>query len=272
MPRTSAWYGFGRDSNLDEGIRALTSGDLAVAAERFDSVLSQGGDPTVVRLAKSHLISTLKELALEDVRVGNCDTAIERIEWALKQADYPDLNAIRGRALAGLGDIDGARESLERALALNPRFSCALGGLQALSNEAADSDRLEKLASVLDAHFSHESGSAERWIEESARFAQAGQTVEAIANMESATLAFPTYPDLKCRLGELLLQIDEVEAALAQFDVALSLNSGYTEALANRGVALNRLRRTAEADAAFRELYRLDPHHPVAILEQGGRR
>lgn len=89
--------------------------------------------------------------------------------------------------------------------------------------------------------------------------------------------AFTTHtgsrPQLFHALGTVCLETGQYGAALTYFDSALALQPRYPEALANRGLAKEKLHRTEEARQDFREALQLNPdlevaQHNLAVTHQ----
>lgn len=70
--------------------------------------------------------------------------------------------------------------------------------------------------------------------------------------LEEVTAGGHAFADAHQLLGVALALLGQNERALAEFDRALELNPRYLEALIHRGLVLNELGRSAEADESFR--------------------
>jgi len=69
--------------------------------------------------------------------------------------------------------------------------------------------------------------------------------------LESVVDSGRAFADVHHLLGVSLSLLGQGERALAELDRALQLNPDYVEALIHRGLVLNELGRTEEAEAAF---------------------
>jgi len=74
----------------------------------------------------------------------------------------------------------------------------------------------------------------------------------------------PGYADVRCRYGETLLELGQVDAAIAQFEAALKINSKYADAMAALGVAQLRSGDPNSARCSFDQVLDWNPEHPVA--------
>jgi Flp pilus assembly protein TadD len=77
----------------------------------------------------------------------------------------------------------------------------------------------------------------------------------------------PRFADVRCKHGQVLLQLDEVEQAIAEFREAVTINPRYADAYAMLGIAYRRAGQHEEARDAFRAALEADPNHAVAALE-----
>ena len=75
--------------------------------------------------------------------------------------------------------------------------------------------------------------------------------------------------DVRCRHGQVLLSLDEIEQAVAEFREAVSINARYADGYAYLGVALRRGGYEDQAMDAFRAALQIDPAHVVAQAEVG---
>ncbi|MEH2197078.1 tetratricopeptide repeat protein [Nostoc sp.] len=76
-------------------------------------------------------------------------------------------------------------------------------------------------------------------------------------------------PRLLFELGNLLLTVNEYEAAIASYDQALKLKPDKHEAWNNRGVALGKLVRYEEAIASYDQVLKLKPDYHLAWNNRG---
>jgi tetratricopeptide (TPR) repeat protein len=82
---------------------------------------------------------------------------------------------------------------------------------------------------------------------------------EQLRLLEEALNLAPDDPIVAEQRGAFFLETGIPQAALEEFDRAISLHGRNAQSLANRGVALHVLGRTREATASFREALDLDP-------------
>jgi protein O-GlcNAc transferase len=100
-----------------------------------------------------------------------------------------------------------------------------------------------------------------------ARRGAPGQAAELVTR---AIRAAPGRPDLHMSLANLLMNAGNVSAAAASYAAAAQLDPGSFEATANHGIALARLRRYAEAEAALQRALALKPASEPVLTSLAG--
>jgi len=100
-------------------------------------------------------------------------------------------------------------------------------------------------------------------------FLNAGQIPDAIARLRSLNSAQETSHVRSNLIGLIYLSAKENLSALAWFDQAVRLNPRYSEALSNRGDALQELNRNADALASYDEALRLGCVHAALFYNRG---
>jgi tetratricopeptide (TPR) repeat protein len=133
------------------------------------------------------------------------------------------------------------------------RFACALAALgrgQFSSAEAALSRFLEESRTPSERAFLlNKRGVARMGLEQ-----RDAARVDFIAALE----AVESYPPALTNLGNLLLEGGDLDAAIAQYQRAITRDREYAIAYLNLGVAYKRLGRVDEAVRALREAQRLE--------------
>ncbi len=100
-------------------------------------------------------------------------------------------------------------------------------------------------------------------------FLNAGQIPEALARLGGLSCARESGYVKSNLIGLIYLSARENLSALSWFDQAVRLNPRYSEALSNRGAALQQLNRGAEALASYDEALRLGFVHPTLFYNRG---
>lgn len=284
MSLSGKWFGFGKNEDLDEGIRAREAGNLELAIEKFERAMkSQSTD--VKQLAKAEIVPCLKFQTQHWLAIGEAGSALKTAKRAVElNPNFVDLIVLHSRALAMKGETNGALKSLVAALALNPRaeepklrlIQLALSHpekelktfnpWQDWKRERNIPDGEEGLA-VIDEMIGNLNDRAQVLLADAkAKIAERNYS-EAAALLRNAAELRPGYADVQCLLGQCLLELDQVDNALPHFERAIEINPKYAEAHAQRGIALKRMRRADDAKRAFERVLAINPHHVIAALE-----
>lgn len=125
-----------------------------------------------------------------------------------------------------------------------------------------------KLVSAVD--FSQEvPKAAKKSYEQSLKLSKEGKTAEAIALLQDAIKAFPTYLLALNRLGEQYMVSNKPDEAQPFFERALAVNPKYPLAHINLGVIFYEQKRFTEAIEHLEAANRVDESYPVAHLHLG---
>jgi Tfp pilus assembly protein PilF len=299
MAIATKWFGFGRDSNYDLGLQAYDRGEFERAAELFTSCLDSTSDPATLRLARFYLVESHIRMGETALQAGNAALATAALACALDlEPSYADVHFRLALAWGAAGDEAKEREHVEAALALNPNFAEAVFcfGVLEIENERPEAgwahiDRALAIEPVLDgihlaaARKRFAAGDVERACQGLRRqigvrrdnanaHAEAADSLvherkfkEAAFEYEAAIRLAPHYPDVRCKYGQALLELDRIDEAEQQFCAALDINPKYVEAMAQLGIAQMRLGRAGEARETFKRVLALDPFHVIAAQE-----
>lgn len=233
---------------------------------------------------------------------GKLREACELYRMAAKSAPgYARAHLNLGIALDALGDMDGARASLENALALDPAEPFAnynLGRLHYLRGALPWSERLLRealrarpeffearfmLGCVLQsrgnpaaAALEFEAALREQPDNFGALFRYAG-VLRALGGFDGAKAALRRALALDARnadawaaLSDVLQATDDAEGAARALDELLRLRPDWADAHYNLGTVLKGLMRPAQAEQAFRRALELEPAHAGAARMLGG--
>lgn len=285
MSLAGKWYGFGKDPNFDAGLRAFEADQFVLAAEMFREVLKSRVDEDLKKQARSFLVTSLSAVGRRLVKESRPIEAREAFREALGLSPrYPDLWLGLAMAAGRLEDDATERGALEKARELNPTYARAIlyegllalkAGDAALASEiftqlpagAAPEGPVEFLIDALEATFESEGDEANVLAAQGDQAGKDGEFDIAAALYRQAVQLQPRYADIRCKLGQALLELDSVEEAEAQFREAVAVNPEYAEGWAQLGIALKRQQRSAEAKQAFLRAYKIAPHHPIAKME-----
>ena len=175
---------------------------------------------------------------------------------AAERATDARAHALLARVLAARDDLAGARQSVDRALALDAKSVPALVESAALAKRAGDVDRavadLGALIAVqpLFAGFHHDLGVLEL---------DRGNLAEARDALTRAKGLAPNLAETRFKLGNVEFREEQWAAAAAEYQVALQLKPDGIETAINLGEALLKLDRPKDAVVAFRRAAALDP-------------
>lgn len=244
---------------------------------------------------RQELATALAEVAAAAREAGDLAQAQRALELATRTQDWADLHCRLGMVLVERGRRAEARQSFDRALALNPRYRAAaveralldaregriaeaMETLRAMANDhlagepSAFEQGLERLreADFEDAapllHRGLEPGDA--WIEaqlhDYQRLVYEGDMAGALAHVRAATLERPGYPDLHLLLGAHELQMGAVDDALESLSRALELHPEYHAARVEFARALETVGDTTQALAQLEMVLAGQPAHAEA--------
>mgnify|MGYP000961318604 CR=1 FL=1 len=303
MSFVGKWFGFGRNPHFDNGVRAYEKGAFDVALEQFKICAASEPDAGTRERAKSYQAGCLGKLARASLVSGDSARAVSLLREAVTvRPRFADLLLLLAEAHLADGNEEASAESAVAALAINPQYANALLFLARLNlkqgkgkdamihlEQAVLSDgRLAETPheDVRDYIISGDLPGALNALREvrvpTARDANelAGQGDEHArqARWADAEEAYrqaleiaPRYADIRCRHGQALLELGELEGAANAFREAIAINSNYSEAYALLGVALKRSGDAEGAKDAFHQALSIDPNHPIAKFESGGR-
>jgi predicted O-linked N-acetylglucosamine transferase (SPINDLY family) len=169
----------------------------------------------------------------------------------------------RGNELLRRGELQGALECFERALALDPRDAVALTDCGTVLQELrrpeqaiAHYDRALRIAPASAVAYNNR-GNALRTLR---RYG------EALESLEAALRIQPAFAEALNNRGNVLRELDRLEEALASFEASLELRPAFAMAHTNRGHTLLDLRRPREALASFASALRQVPDEAEALF------
>lgn len=291
------WFGFGKSEHFDEGIRLYQAGEYQACIDAFKICLSSDPDASTRERAKSYMAGAYGRVARGLVDAGNWVDALHALDEAvLLRPGFADLRIQRARVFDALGRHEDRKFEIRFALDLNPRYGFAIlrdgiyklehgeGGIERVresivADPRLDSDLFREAMALFEAGKTAEAITAFKQVvpvtktdpEEIVRvadeFAHDGRWQDAAEAYRRALDIAPRFADVRCKYGQILLQLDEVEQAIAEFREAVTINPRYSDGYAMLGIAFRRAAREDEALEAFRVALEIDPGHTVAALE-----
>ncbi len=223
---------------IQRGKEALDRREYAAALKDFQDVLSR--NPRFAD-ARHYTGLCLSFLGYPDAALVEFDQAIEL------NPRYIEAHINRAITLNELGRFDDAREAFNRAVAIEKETNGPY--------PAAASARLANGHAML-----------------GDMYQDAGASDEAIRQYRRA-LELRAFPDIRVRLGKLLLQNDQPEEAAIELEKVLATNPAYTAAQLDLGLAYFRIGRRDAAVAQWSSVQERDPHNAqvrayFSLLEQ----
>ena len=262
--------------------------------------LAQGACEKILKLHATHLDTLLLSAQIAG-QTGDLERAVRLLDMAVTLAPgQPSAWCNRGLALQGLGRLDAALDSYERALGLKQDYAIAHFNRANLLNQLGRADEAlhayeRAVAAKPDfapAHYNHgvlllqrseldaAAASFGRAIASDARYAEAyynravvrqqlERWTEALVDYDHAIALRSRYAEAHCNRGVVLQRMERLDDALAACDTAIALRDGYAEAHSNRGVVLHRQRRLEEALASFERAIALKGGFANAYANRG---
>ena len=293
------WFTFGKNEHYDEGIRLYQLGEYLDAIEQFKICLASDPDVSTRERARSYMAGSLGKLARKSVAVGEWVEALHSLDDAITlRPGFADLRILRAQVFDALGKHEDRMFEIRFSLDLNPKYGFAIlhDGIYKMehgeqeegiarvresiqADPRLDSDVYKAAMADFDSGQVGEAIKGFKRVvpvmktdpEEIAKGADALALERRWSDAEEAYRraieAAPGFADFRCKHGQVLLQLDEVEQAIAEFREAVTINPRYADAYAMLGVALRRARREEEAVEALRAALQIDPAHPVASQE-----
>jgi len=292
------WYAFGEDPDLDAGVRAYEAGDDAQAADFLRASLARLRDRALRERARNYLAGALGRRAKLNVKSGDWESAARCLTEAVStRPQFADLHMALAVALDRLGKPGERDIEVEAALRLNGQYGHAVlfdaarmleageeveglaRAFEAVSLDPSldttgfregidlvDTGELAQGAERLRQAVPERQASQEVALEGDRAMAE-GRWAEATASYRRSVAEAPGFADLRCRLGQALLEAGDLDGATAEFTEAVRLNPKYAEAHALLGVAYRRALDEDSAQAAFQKALEADPTNVIAKQE-----
>lgn len=205
---------------------------------------------------------------------------LEKAEHILREVlehddRFADVHDMLGVIAHSRGNFVQAERHFERALELNPLYTEAALNLAVTYN---DRGKYEAARRVYGRIKGKPTGAvhtldpfargklANMHADLAQAYADLGLPREAIDELEKGVSLCPTFADLRTRLGNLLRQVNDLNAAREQYEAALQSRPGYVPARVHLGVTLLALGRSEDAEAAWQAALETDPDNPQAKM------
>ncbi|MCC3535373.1 MAG: tetratricopeptide repeat protein [Microcoleus sp. PH2017_25_DOB_D_A] len=158
--------------------------------------------------------------------------ALGAVSAGFVPSEAADAELRLGRDLQQQGNLGGAIECYQRAIAIDPNYAAAHSNLGVVKQ-------------------------------------QSGRLTEAIAHYRQALEIDPNLAETASNLGSALAEAGENEGAIAQYQRALSLNPNCAEALVNLGLLREEQGDVGEAVRLYEQAIQVNPDCAVAYLNLG---
>lgn len=285
------------EATYNLGLLTLDQGDAAGAVRLFEQAVERAGGPARAR-AWFSLGRALAKAQRRDEALAAYDKAIEyqpayplpRYNQAVLHADEGTADALaqadalldqtlalqpdfapawflRGVLRSRAGNDAGALEAYETAARFDPRFWKARYNAGVVALRLGRVAQADQVFSRLVADFPER---AEAWFNLGRVAYRHGDFAAARGHYEAAIERNGgAYPEAQLNLGLTLRQLDELDAALAQFDTLLARDPENAAAWLNRGLVLQHRKRWDEARAAYRRAAELREGYAAAWYNLG---
>jgi tetratricopeptide (TPR) repeat protein len=221
---------------------------------------------------------TLLVLAREHYDRRDYDRAEHLLKQVLARVDrYADVHHLAAMIARERGDFVKASEHLERAVAINPRYTEALLALAITYNDLGRYDESREVRERLAAAQAPQAGALAEDLDpfvlgkianQHAALAQAykdaGCFEDALRELGRAVELRPGFVDLRVKLAALLRDAGRVDEAIEQLIDACARRPSYVEGRVQLGLAYYAAGNRKEAREALRAALAIDPDHDRA--------
>lgn len=237
-----------------------------------------GPASTMLRSPVADRTQTLLVLAREHYDRREYDRAEHLLSQVLAREDrYADVHHLVAMIARERGDFVRASTHLERAVAINPRYTEALLALAITYNDLGRYDESREVRERLAASQAPLEGAlaedldpfvlgkiANQHADLAQAYRDAGCFEDALRELGRAVALRPGFVDLRVRLASLLRDAGRVEEAIDQLTDACARRPSYVEGKVQLGLAYFAAGRRPEAREALRAALQIDPDHDRA--------
>jgi putative PEP-CTERM system TPR-repeat lipoprotein len=206
---------------------------------------------------------------MASVRGGDMDRALKEIDaLAKRQPNNPLSRTLEGKARIAKRDVAGARESYERALALNPAYLPAARDLAALDLADNKPDKAKKRIETIIAKDPKNAGAYLSLAELRMRSGAPADEVERLIN--NAVEAKPNWSVPRRVLVNFYMSVSKPHKAVEAAQNALAAIPDNPELLEGLGTALTATGDRQGALNTYQALARHQPNSPTPYLRMAG--
>jgi eukaryotic-like serine/threonine-protein kinase len=281
-------------NEFDGAVEAARAGRFARGTAQVERALGRERPATSRRIAAVEALGKVAQLAEAG---GDPAAAAAALETALRlQPDYADLWLRRARLLLALQRRPEARQALDRALALNPRYVAArleralldaaegfigealeslraLGGETAVAEPGVFREGLESLARaeweeaavLLQRALALEAPPDGGPLERARALLESGEAAAAIEVLQGALADHAVWPDLHYLLGSAELERGQFDDALSSLAHALELHPDFHAARLQFARALEGVGARAQAVEQVMLVLQREPGNAEAL-------
>ncbi len=297
MAMLGKWIGFSIEELFEQALEAFQAGDWDSSIERFTTILELAGDATMLRIGRLRLAQSYASLGRKFAAEGDLFGAVKNLEASCGLLVFPDVSLSLAQAYEDLGLFERSEDTLRQTLEMCPNMPDAIfemGLLYYLWGRRIEGMQWIFRAVQLDSKFAKEELRAAR------QASQAGDHDSAILHLKSlrsaskfpsgrlhaqlgdiyfrdllfheAREAFaaaaesdPDFPDYRCKLGQVEIELGNFERAVSELQTAIRLQPRYAEAYAQLSRAYFQLAAFDEARSAVENALAFDPNCQTAL-------
>ena len=240
---------FPKNNRAIDGIRYLKGGRIAKAPKAQDPPQNQ----------LQPIINHYNQGRLQNV-----------LDQVLKlQQKFPDsfvLHSITGATNAGLGQLDAAIESYNKALSIKPDYASLH---LSMGNALKSQGKLKEAIAAYNNAIASKPDFAEAYNNMGVTLKDQGKLAEAAEAYNKALSIKPAYAEAYNNTGITLHAQGKLDEATEAYEKALAINPDYAEAYNNIGVTLQEQTKLEEAIEAYSKALAIIPNYVDAYFNMG---
>jgi protein O-GlcNAc transferase len=193
---------------------------------------------------------------------GQFQEALDKLTILTKENPNDSLlHNIAGACYAGLGQLDAAVKSYEKAIALNSDYAKAHFNLGGALHELG---QLDEAVQSYESSIAIESDYAEAHNNLGNVLRELGQMDDAIDSYEKALVIKPNYVEALYSISLVLQHLGRIESMVDHLEKALTLKPDFAEAHNNLGIALKSLGQLDAAVISYQKAIAIKPDYAEA--------